>query len=943
MKGRIRSRRKQRKSHLKFQILRSLLWHLLLLSSVAPSDRVTGLYFVAASSPITASTPQENKPPRVRFSEKFAPTEDTIALNIQANNTTATRNVNLRDKSDIDILPAEVFPIDTTTVNADFTDTNTLATDLETLNTTAATSKLPKTDTFAASIILQTNKTKISSLHKSRPSVFKTGALAADQQSVDTTNLYKDTPVTQTTDRDSVDIQSITEKIPFSTSLATTPSNYTVGADLLHVNSSKSLLPDTMARHLHNISTRNSTVSATLAGNLSTMPVNKSFTQTTVKSTETSLDPTNSSIQVSSTLLSMFKYPSNNSNYVFVDNGLSMSKNLPQGPTAKQTKSLLAFETFRRYNLSLEEIRASKSPTSCSNRCGEDTSYPCSCDEKCVVHKTCCHDLVVTCPDVYSLAMVKFRHLLSASVRCDTMTSVLMVQSCPKIKDNGNPIQKTLINNKHSQNNYSGEKIMFDILSNVPIIDYDTGIIFSNASIYECNQQTKSFNFSQTLAASTNNWVIQIGISPKAGYITNNQQKLDLSTYSYIPPESPLITSASLCYTQDTLSCISELFAEFSIQETLCNTSVSQYYKTRGTISSHYDRIAEHICDLCLFKYQKSAGLEDRFYLSGFRVMMSMSTSPGYAVYRVPTDFRRYTQPVPWLSWTCKISDQMDLEASKSCRVLQCDPRFLLTEGGLCRKGALAEFSVQEEVLFKGKICRINPHAFARAAQCYTKTFQLKATAKPYRHYKVYNQRARINATVVRAEMFFDTPTFEDQIMAFGRSYDTFYASMLVFAQKYCLSKEEKAKHRSTTHDNLFGPSIKKTFRTSRNTNADRGEIFLYAKDFKLSQMYERFFFKVCLQTGSVIEELEDGALGCNFNSEALPIGQEITINDLVATVEDSRCVQVDVLKSDAVRVSLSLIVSCFSVMTTSLTVHATVLVYRYLSFIWTLIVNKPL
>ncbi|GFR89738.1 hypothetical protein ElyMa_002549900 [Elysia marginata] len=925
MTGRIRSRRrKQRKPPHKFRILQSLLLHLLLISPVAPSNRITVFFWVSASSPITAFTPQEKIPPSVRFSEQFrhsiAPTEDTFALDIQANNTTATRNVTLREKSNIDIIPAEICPIDTTTVNYEITNTNALTADVETLNATTPTSTTLKTYILDASIMLQTNNTKINSLNNDRPSIFNTGALGADEQSVDKTNFKKYTPVTQTNYRDSIDIQSITTKTTFLTSLATTGSNYTVGVDVLLVKSSKSLLTDTKAKYLHNTSTPNRYVTATLAGNLSLMPVNKSFAQTTLKS---SLDTANSSIQVSSTLLSILKYPSNNSNYIFADDSLSMSENLTQGPTVEQARSLMALETFRRSNHSWKWMRASKSPTSCSHRCGEDTSYPCSCDEKCVVHKTCCHDLVATCPDVYSLALVKFRHLLSASVRCDTMTSVLMVQSCPKTKEDMNPIQKTFVNNKHSQNGYKGKEIMFDILSNAPIIDYDTGIIFSNASTYECNQQNKSVDFSQTLSASTKTWVIQIGIFPNSGFKTNNQQKLDVSRYSYTPPESPLITSASLCYTRDTLSCISQLFAEFGVEETFCYTSVSEYYKVRENMSNlprQYDLIADHICDFCLSEYQKDPRNGDRFHVAGLRVLMSMSTRPGYAVYHVPKDLRTYTQPVPWSSWTCKISDQMDLEASKSCRVLQCDRRFFLTKGGLCRKGAIAEFSVQEEVLFKGKVCRIDPQAFARATQCHTKTFKLVATSKPYRYYKVYNQRARMNATAVRVEMFFDTPNYEDHLMDLGRGYDTFYATMLVFAQKHCLSKEEKGKNMSTTHDTLFGPLIEKTFDTSRKTIADRGDIFLYAKDLKQKKMYERFFFKVCLQTGSINKNLADDALSCNFNSDFYPQNEEIRINELVTTVEDSPCVEeVDVLKSDALCFSLSIIFPCFSIMTTSL------------------------
>ena len=96
--------------------------------------------------------------------------------------------------------------------------------------------------------------------------------------------------------------------------------------------------------------------------------------------------------------------------------------------------------TFVGSSLSLESTNASTSQktrisnysVSCEQRCGESTNYPCSCDKKCLVHKTCCEDMAHACPALFRLAVTKFDWLLSAAVRCDAITSVFTVESCPQ-------------------------------------------------------------------------------------------------------------------------------------------------------------------------------------------------------------------------------------------------------------------------------------------------------------------------------------------------------------------------------------------------------------------------------------------------------------------------------------------------------------------------------
>ncbi|GFR66850.1 hypothetical protein ElyMa_003692200 [Elysia marginata] len=684
--GRIHSRRKQRKTHLKFRILQSLLLNILLFSTVAPSNRVTTLVFVSASSPIAAFIPQETIPPSVKLSEKFREssthTEDTLALDIQANKTTVPRNVDLQSTADIDILPIEASPKDTTTtLNTGIPNIDALAVDVS----TTVNTDIPNIDALVVDVqtTLNTDIPNMDALPVDLSTTVNTGIPNIDALAVDVqTTLKTDIP---NKDALAVDVQVVNATTALNTSTLKTPKTDTLAAGiLLHTGNTK-------------ITSFNNSIS--------------SFFNT--------------------------------------------------GALAADKQSL----------------------------------------------------------------------------------------------NKGTPATHTTYRDS---------------------IDIQSGT---------------SNNTSHTGSTTT----------PR----------------KYTVGADLLLVDSSKNLTNGTLA---------NVQETFCNTSVSDYYKLRKnmlSIPTEYDLIADHICDVCLSNYHKGPGVGDRHFLSGFRVLMSMSRIPGYAVYDVPEDLRgdSFKQPIPWWSWTCEISDRMDLEASKSCRVSQCDPRFFLTKDGLCRMGVIAEFSVQEKVLFKGKTCRIDPHAFARATECLTKIYKLVATAKPYRNFQIYNHRAGINVTVVRAEMYFDTLTFENQFTALSRDYNTFYAAILVFAQNHCLFKEERARKMSTTQASSSGPLLNRTFGTSRVTTAARGDIFSYAQDLKMTEMSERFLLKVCLQTGSINEDLDDDVVSCNFNSDLILPDDKVTMNELVSTVEDSQCVEAETghSKSDAVRAFLSPTVHCLSVMAASL------------------------
>ncbi|GFS08381.1 hypothetical protein ElyMa_003012600 [Elysia marginata] len=154
---------------------------------------------------------------------------------------------------------------------------------------------------------------------------------------------------------------------------------------------------------------------------------------------------------------------------------------------------------------------------------------------------------------------------------------------------------------------------------------------------------------------------------------------LDMQKYFCVPPETPSIASKSLCYFEEALLSIANLFANFKVQEPFWTTSVSEYDKDMALMPEYHENYLDYICSNCLSIHQNTVGFRDRLFLSGLRVLMSVSETPGYAVYDLPKDLRRHRQPVPWWSWTCRFSEQMNLEDPSSRWMLQYDTRFILT------------------------------------------------------------------------------------------------------------------------------------------------------------------------------------------------------------------------------------------------------------------------
>ncbi|RUS82510.1 hypothetical protein EGW08_009724 [Elysia chlorotica] len=327
------------------------------------------------------------------------------------------------------------------------------------------------------------------------------------------------------------------------------------------------------------------------------------------------------------------------------------------------------------HNKNWHTANSSNRSLSCRYRCGYEANFPCSCDDKCVVHRTCCEDLAQVCPELYSQAVAKFEHLLNASVRCDRITAVFMVESCPSgLKTNGEVFPRTpsSVSPGETPESGDGEKTLslLEVMSNAPVTDLETGIIYANARVYDCNKRGVDSNFSETLGSPMAVWYTKMATLSKQAprRIQDINKELDVSTFSYSPPLAKPVMEAvrSLCYNDETVACIAKLANQTGIQDLICNKTVPAYYTLRNFYIqfpiSELNAISDKICAACLSDYQKGEGLRDRFLPVGYNVLLSVSESRDQVVYDLPLDLQIQPNGPPWWSWTCNISAEADTQ-----------------------------------------------------------------------------------------------------------------------------------------------------------------------------------------------------------------------------------------------------------------------------------------
>ena len=459
---------------------------------------------------------------------------------------------------------------------------------------------------------------------------------------------------------------------------------------------------------------------------------------------------------------------------------------------------------------------------SCGQRCGEDPSYPCSCDEKCLVYKTCCPDLAEFCPTLFKRALVKFGNLMSASVHCDETSVVMLVNSCPSslrevdglLSQDDSSFGLTspghLSVRSPSEEDSLNIISLPEILSNAPVTDYSTGIMYTNISIFECNRENSISAWNQTANRAATAWNTQIGTLNKQipSRMINAQQTLDLGTFSYVPPHSHPVSAGSLCYNDRVRGCIDKLSRELGIEQLVCDTSVNEYYSQRSTVrrmSNHDPRLASRVCSRCLSDYQESTARGSRYFLSGFKVLVSLSESPGRVHYSVHEEGRRQHRPVPWWSWECSVQDLVGQRSDTPCHVLECDPRFLITPEGSCRKAVEVLITIEHQLVVMGKKCTIEPEALVEAIRCYLLAYhKLKSTQKPIRFYRGIHPRGNVSVIGTRMEMYFVPQDYDSYMVDLFHMYRTLPPAMMTFARQLCAENETKLREkRIQTHGNV--------------------------------------------------------------------------------------------------------------------------------------------
>ncbi|GFS10835.1 hypothetical protein ElyMa_001332600 [Elysia marginata] len=467
-----------------------------------------------------------------------------------------------------------------------------------------------------------------------------------------------------------------------------------------------------------------------------------------------------------------------------------------------------------------DDDRVSNKFNSCYLRCGEDNNYPCSCAQKCVVNLNCCEDFADKCPALLDLALSNFDHLLFASVRCDDRLAVFMVDSCQSIfNEDPRPSREnnTYSNNipsviasqqsTKSETTYKVSSIQ-GVLLNAPLTDCTTGIVYANASIYECNRRNPQNNFTQGKGVT---WLTYFGTKnntiPKT--VKTLHERLDLESYSYMPPESHPVISGSMCYNKRTVSCILRLSNRLGLQHVACNMSVGDYYQSRMDLLTKFwtDKLlAEHVCASCILEYQVSSGQGGRNAVTGFKVLASLSESLGKVSFDTSgTSYQVGRQrQVPWRTVTCDVPDSPVLAETEenrttTCQTLNCEKDFWLILDGACKKAVSLELQLLSDVKFHGQTCQIIPEKFFSAAACYLRRFHaLVETTKPIRVSRGFDTEQQINVTIIRAAMYFEVDNFEDLLYDLSYMYEPFLAAMLVYVENYCYTKSQHSYLSST-------------------------------------------------------------------------------------------------------------------------------------------------
>ncbi|KAH9500034.1 hypothetical protein Btru_076216 [Bulinus truncatus] len=172
---------------------------------------------------------------------------------------------------------------------------------------------------------------------------------------------------------------------------------------------------------------------------------------------------------------------------------------------------------------------------SCHNRCNKMIPIPspsCSCKVHCLVYRNCCDDFSSECPLLVKQSLSMFRHMLDLPVDCLAMSNSLVITGCP---------QKNIVTNR-----IINTDSFFDIINNVPITDNNTGLVFLNMDVYDCNVPKHS--------NAGVKWKIAMELN-ETSKLVQTFQDYKLHSPLYVPPRRSMLVnkciprSMSVCNT----------------------------------------------------------------------------------------------------------------------------------------------------------------------------------------------------------------------------------------------------------------------------------------------------------------------------------------------------------------------------------------------------------
>ena len=375
-----------------------------------------------------------------------------------------------------------------------------------------------------------------------------------------------------------------------------------------------------------------------------------------------------------------------------------------------------------------EEPLASSSRLSCGGRCGDWSSFPCSCNDICIVHGNCCHDISDKCQHLTATAKSRFERLKGVEIECSSMTSTFMVMSCSDHSDSGasairlvhddtpgrsgsarctscftsktpqtnNTINNTLdtvvshftdqpgMNKKIHDEIPTSTSDILSLIMNAPIMDFTSGIVYRSRSIAQCNGVLDSYILP---------WKVRLPVISYSLELKNIEALGELVTtkdIAYVEPHLPKnISKGSQCVINSIKHCRREWIKDNPELETLCLTGNVVYYITRKPLKKEY--FDNMHCVLC-YVGSDNHTLPVESYIPWQKVVklsvvLSLSSSGTLTLLK-----QKKTDMLNWDALTCSVNTGKG--GSGQCRTTKCTEGFEKRSDGVCRTLKKRQFAI---------------------------------------------------------------------------------------------------------------------------------------------------------------------------------------------------------------------------------------------------------